>query len=87
MFRRRFPLLGLIVLAWAAAIIVVAALTSWWALFALFALFPLAMASSMAVMGATGPAQAGAQDGLWAWCAWWFGSTDRERGQQPTPQH
>jgi len=80
---RGFLLVGLIVLGWAAATIIVAALTTWWVLFALFALFPLAMASSMAVIGATGPAQGGPR----AWCAWCFGSTDRESGKQPTPQH
>ena len=90
MFRQRFPFVGLVILGWAAAAIVVAGLTTWWVLFALFGLFPLVMASSMAVMGAAGPGQASARGGLWAWCTrWcgsWFGSTDRERGQTPTPQ-
>ena len=88
MFRRRFPFVGLIVLGWAAATIVVAALTTWWVLFSLFGLFPLAVASSMAVMGATAPAQAGARGGFWAWCARWCAwCFDRARREVPNPQH
>lgn len=99
-FGRVSAFVGLILLGWVALAIVIAALTTWWVLFALFALFPLAMMSSMAMMGTTArSAGDGPKGGLWAWCtrwcATWFAPIDREvrqpvhkeHEQQPNPQH
>lgn len=57
-------LIGTSILAFAAGVVVLAALTSWWALFALLALFPLLMvvcglAMTSAMRGHTGRCAAG----------------------------
>lgn len=95
-FGRGFPFVSLMLLGWAMVAIVVAALTTWWVL---FALLPLAMMGPMAMMGAmVRSAGDGQKGGLWAWCARWCATwvrpTDREVRQplhreheQPTPQH
>jgi hypothetical protein len=79
---RGFPFVGLMLLGWAILVVVLAALTTWWVL---FALIPVWMMSCMAMMGTMAGSAGG---GPWAWCRpdAWFAPTNRE-GQQPTAQH
>jgi hypothetical protein len=83
-FGRAFPFAGLMMLAWATLAVVVAALTSWWVL---FALIPLGMMGCMAMMMGTMARSAGGDPraGPWAWCAAWFAPSDRQAMQRGTP--
>lgn len=85
-FRGPFPLVGAMLLGWATVAVVVAALTTWWVL---FALGPLAMmASGMAMMGAMArSAGVDPSAGPWAWCGMnaWFAPTNRD--VRPRTEH
>lgn len=77
-FGRVMPFAGVMMLGWATLAVVVAALTTWWVL---FALMPLVMMSSMAMMmGAMARSRGGGpRAALWRWCANpWFDPTDPE---------
>jgi hypothetical protein len=69
---------GLMLLCWATVAVVVAALTTWWVLFALLPL--LTMGSGMATTGTIArSAGSDPRTGSWGWCAAWFASTRREK--------
>ena len=75
-FRPAFLFRGLMLLCWTTVAIVVAALTTWWVL---FALLPLMMGSGMAMMGMLArSAGADPRAGLWGSCAAWFAPARKE---------
>lgn len=82
--RRGFFFGGLMLLGWAAIVVAIAALTTWWVL---FALVPLGMMAMCAPMMATMASSAGGatRTGPWAWCAAWFAPSHREATQRGTP--
>lgn len=75
---------GLMLLCWAAIVVAIAALTTWWVL---FALVPLGMMAMCAPMMTTMARSAGGDPraGPWAWCAAWLAPSDREAMQRGTP--
>jgi hypothetical protein len=82
-FGRAFPFAGLMMLGWATLAVVLAALTSWWVL---FALIPLGMMGCMAMMMGTMARSAGGdpRTGLWGQCSnAWFTPPKREVTQPP----
>ena len=85
--RRGFLFGGVMLLCWAAIAIVVAALTTWWVLFALVPL--LMMMSGMGMMGLMARSAGGdPRAGPWGWCAAWFAPTLREEvGSGPRVGH
>jgi hypothetical protein len=86
-FRPGFLFAGLMLLCWATVAIVVAALTTWWVLFALLPL--LMMGSGMAMMGMMArSAGTDPRDGPWGSCAEWFAPARREEvGSEPRVGH
>jgi hypothetical protein len=83
-FGRGFLFAGLMLPAWAAIVIGVAELTTWWVLFALVSLGM--MASGLAMMGTMARSAGGdLRAGPWAWCAAWFAPSDRGAMQRGTP--
>lgn len=76
-FRRGFFVLGLMLLGWAAIVVAIAALTTWWVL---FALLPLGICAPVVAFSGGDP-----RAGPWAWCAAWFAPSDREAIQRGTP--
>ena len=83
-FGRGLLLGGLMLLGWAAIVVAIAALTTWWVL---FALVPLGMMAMCVPMMATMARSAGGdlEAGPWAWCAAWFAPSDRQAVQRGTP--
>lgn len=83
-FRGGFFVVGLMLLGWAAIVVAIAALTTWWVL---FALVPLGMMAMCAPMMATMARSAGGDPraGPWAWCARLVAPSDREARQRQTP--
>jgi hypothetical protein len=83
-FGRGFLFAGLMLLGWAAIVVAISALTTWWVL---FALVPLGMMASCLVMMGTMVRSAGGDPraGPWAWCAAWFQPSDPQAVQRGTP--
>ena len=83
-FGRGFLFAGLMLPGWAAIVVAIAALTTWWVL---FALVPLGMmASGLGMMGTMARSSGGdPRAGPWAWCAAWFAPGDRQAMQRGTP--
>ena len=83
-FRGGFLFAWLMLLCWAAIVVAIAALTTWWVL---FALVPLGMMAMCVPMMATMASSWGGdtRGGPWAWCAAWFAPADREAMKRGTP--
>ena len=83
-FRGGFLFAALMLLGWAAIVVAIAALTTWWVL---FALVPLGMMAMCVPMIATMARSAGGDPraGPWAWCAAWFAPSGSEAMQRRTP--
>ena len=83
-FRRGVLFIPLMLLAWAAIVVAIAALTSWWVLFALVPLGMMAICfPMMATMASSWDGDA--RGGPWAWCSAWFAPSDGEAMQSRTP--